>query len=66
MSIKIDLRIFLFGILFLLTKQIEIYAILMIFAFLHELGHLFSRINFGFQTKIYRNKSYGISNYISN
>ncbi len=40
MSIKIDLRIFLFGILFFLTKQIETYAILMIFAFLHELGHL--------------------------
>lgn len=40
MNIKIDLRIFLFGILFFLTKQIETYAILMIFAFLHELGHL--------------------------
>lgn len=40
MSIKIDLKIFLFAILFFLTKQIELYAILMIFALVHELGHL--------------------------
>ena len=40
MSIKIDLRIFLFAILFFLTKQIKLYAILMIFALIHELGHL--------------------------
>ncbi len=43
MSIKIDLKIFLFVILFWLTSQIEIYAILMIFALIHELGHLFVR-----------------------
>lgn len=40
MSIKIDLKIFLFLFLFLLTSQIEIYIILMIFAIIHELGHL--------------------------
>ena len=40
MSIKIDLKIFLFFLLFLLTSQIEIYIILMIFAIIHELGHL--------------------------
>ena len=40
MSIKIDLKIFLFLFLFLLTSQIEIYIILMIFAILHEIGHL--------------------------
>lgn len=40
MSIKIDLKIFLFAIIFWLTKQIEIYAILMILALIHELGHL--------------------------
>lgn len=40
MSIKIDLKIFLFSILFWFTKQIELYAFLMIFAFIHELGHL--------------------------
>lgn len=40
MSIKIDLKIFLFLFLFLLTSQIEIYIVLMVFAILHELGHL--------------------------
>lgn len=40
MKIRIDLKIFIFAILFYLTKQIEIYALLMIFALLHECGHL--------------------------
>ena len=40
MSIKIDLKIFLFLFLFLITSQVEIYIILMIFAIIHELGHL--------------------------
>lgn len=40
MSIKIDLKIFLFTILFWFTKQIELYALLMAFAFFHEIGHL--------------------------
>jgi len=51
MSIKIDLRIFLFGILFFLTKQIEIYAIIMLFAFLHEIGHLCAGLLLGFKPK---------------
>ena len=40
MKFKIDLKIFLFAILFYFTKQIQIYAILKIFALIHELGHL--------------------------
>ena len=44
MSIKIDLKIFLFLFLFFLTSQIEIYIILMIFAIMHELGHLLAGI----------------------
>lgn len=40
MNIKIDLKIFLFAILFYLTKQIEMYATIMVFAIVHELGHL--------------------------
>lgn len=44
MSIKIDLKIFLFLFLFLLTSQIEIYIVLMIFAILHEMGHLIAGI----------------------
>lgn len=40
MKFRIDLKIFLFLLLFILTKQIETYAWLMLFALLHELGHL--------------------------
>lgn len=40
MSIKIDLKIFLFAIIFCFTKQIEIYSILMLLAIIHELSHL--------------------------
>lgn len=40
MHIKIDLKIFAFIILFCFTRQVEIYVLLMIFAILHEFGHL--------------------------
>ena len=42
MQIKIDLKIFIFIVIFCFTRQIEIYGLLMFFAFLHELGHLFA------------------------
>lgn len=44
MQIKINLKIFLFIFIFILTKQIEIYAWIMIFAFIHEMGHMISGI----------------------
>lgn len=40
MHIKIDLKIFALLILFCLSKQIELYALLMIFILLHEFGHI--------------------------
>ena len=49
MQIKINLKIFIFIIIFCLTRQIEIYGILMLFAFFHELGHLFAGIFLGFK-----------------
>ena len=49
MQIKINLKIFIFIIIFYLTRQIEIYGILMLFAFLHELGHLISGLLLGFK-----------------
>ena len=49
MHIKINLRIFIFIIIFCLTRQIGIYGILMLFAFFHELGHLFTGIVLGFR-----------------
>ena len=45
MSVKIDLKVFLFIFLFWITSQIEIYAVLMIFALIHELAHLLVRFN---------------------
>lgn len=49
MSLKIDLKIFLFLIIFYFTKQLEIYSYIMIFAFIHELGHLIAGILVGFK-----------------
>ncbi len=51
MQIKIDLKIFVFIIIFVITRQIEIYGLLMFFAFLHELGHLFAGVALGFKPK---------------
>lgn len=51
MSIKISLKIFLFAIIFYITRQIELYALLMIFALIHELGHLICGILLGFKPK---------------
>lgn len=49
MSIKLDLKIILFILLFCCTSQIEMYAILMIFAMIHELGHLCAGLILGFK-----------------
>lgn len=51
MQIKIDLKIFAIILIFILTKNIEIYAILMIFALIHELGHLICGLILGFKPK---------------
>lgn len=49
MNIRLNLNIFLFLILFLITNQIEIYALIMIFALIHELAHLICGILLGFK-----------------
>lgn len=51
MSIKVNIKIFAFALLFYLTKQIEIYAMFMIFAVVHELGHLLCGILLGLKPK---------------
>lgn len=51
MSIKIDLKIFLFIFLFLITSQIEMYILLMIFAIIHELGHVLAGLILKFKPK---------------
>lgn len=60
MHIKIDLKIFLFTIIFILSKSIKIYSILMIFAFIHELGHLICGLILGFKPKKISIMPYGI------
>lgn len=49
MQIKIDLKIFAIIIIFLITQNIGIYAILMFYALIHELGHLFCGVLLGFK-----------------
>ena len=51
MHLKLDLKIFLFLLLFVLTSQFEIYIIIMIFAIIHELGHLIAGLILGFKVE---------------
>lgn len=61
MQIKINLQIFLFIIIFLLTHQIEIYAWIMLFAFVHELGHMMTGIILKLKPKTLSFMPFGIS-----
>lgn len=49
MQIRINLKIFLFFLIFIVTKQIKIYALLMLFALIHEIGHLLMGVVLGFK-----------------
>lgn|GEM_PF-1190761 len=51
MQIKINLQIFIIIVIFILTRQIEIYSWLMFFALLHEIGHLMVGIILGLKPK---------------
>ena len=51
MRVKIDLMIALFLVLFAFTSQLDIYLVLMIFALIHELGHLCAGIILGYRPK---------------
>lgn len=60
MHIKIDLKIFVFALLFLLTNRISIYVAIMLFALIHELGHLLCGIILGFKPKNIVIMPYGV------
>ncbi len=60
MTININLKIFLFAIIFYFTRQIEIYAILMIFAFLHEMGHFICGLILGLKPKSLKIMPFGL------
>ncbi len=61
MNIKINLKIFLFAIIFYVTKQIHLYAMLMLFAFWHEMGHLVCGIFMGLKPKALKIMPLGLS-----
>lgn len=61
MRFRIDLKIFIFIILFWITKQIEVYAYIMIFAFIHELGHLITGIIVGMKPEKIEIMPFGVS-----
>ena len=61
MQIKVNLQIFLFIIIFVITHQIEIYAWVMLFAFIHELGHLIAGIFLKLKPKTLSLMPFGIS-----
>lgn len=60
MSLKIDLKIFLFIFLFLITSQLEMYVILMIFAVIHELGHLIAGLILKFKPEEVKVTPFGL------
>lgn len=61
MRFKIDLKIFLFLILFYVTKQIEIYVLIILFAIIHEMGHLIAGLLLGMRPESINLTPYGVS-----
>lgn len=61
MRFRIDLKIFLFLLLFYFTKQIETYVMIIVFAIIHELGHLIAGLIMGMRTEKMELNLYGIS-----
>ncbi len=61
MRFRVDLKIFLFLILFYFTKQIETYVLIIIFAIIHELGHLAAGLLMGMKPEKLELKPYGVS-----
>jgi stage IV sporulation protein FB len=61
MRFKIDLKIFLFLILFYFTKQIETYVVVILFAVIHELGHLIAGLALGMIPESLKIMPYGLS-----
>ena len=60
MQIKVDLKVFLFLLIFLITKKIKIYSILMLFSLIHELGHLVCGLLLGFKPEKMTILPYGL------
>lgn len=61
MQIKIDMKILIFLFIFYISNQLKIYTILMIFACIHELGHLCLGKIVGFKLNCFEIKPVGFS-----
>lgn len=61
MQIRLNLQIFLFIIIFILTHQIKAYSFIMLFALVHELGHMFTGILLKLKPKSLNIMPFGIS-----
>ena len=61
MRFKIDLKIFLFLILFYFTRQVETYVTIIIFAIFHEFGHLLAGLAMGMKPEKIELMPYGLS-----
>ena len=61
MRCRRDLKIFVFLIIFYFTKQIEIYAMIMFFALIHELGHLLAGLLLGMKPEKIELMPFGVS-----
>ena len=61
LQVKVDLQIFLFIIIFALTHQIEVYAWIMLFAFIHELGHMLAGVLLKLKPKSLSLMPFGVS-----
>ena len=61
MKFRIDLKIVIFLLLFFITRQIKIYALIMLFAIIHEFGHLLAGIILGMKPNKMEIKPFGVS-----
>lgn len=61
MLITVNVQIFIIMVLFILTKQIKIYSVLMLFTLIHELTHMFMGIILKLKPKELRISPFGFS-----
>ena len=61
MVLKIDLKIFIFFVLFYLTKQIKLYATIMVLCIIHELGHVLMGLIMGLKIEKIERMPLGLS-----
>ncbi len=61
MRFKVDLKIFLFLLIFYFTNQIDAYLLILVFALIHEMGHLLSGLLLGMKPSKIELKPYGVS-----